>query len=85
MKLTPFPTENEARTKKTAVVNTIRNLVPDGKLPQKGTIRREALEEVIMEQLFVNRNETEQNENELGTGLDDSDDLVTSSSIFWIL
>lgn len=80
MKLKPLPICSKPKTPTTSVVSRIRTLVVDGKLPRKGTIRREALEEAVMEQLFVKRNEkeeTKQKENQLGGGLDDSDDLVS--------
>jgi hypothetical protein len=76
MKLKPLPIFSKSKTPATNVLEKIRKLVTDGKIPQKGTIRREALEDAVMQELFVKRNENNQNENHLGNSLDDSDDLV---------
>jgi len=72
MKLKPLIRLEKDKASKTTELEKIRQLIPNGKLPNKGTIRREALEEEVMQQLFVKRND---NENFLGSSLDDSDDL----------
>jgi len=76
MKLKPLALMDKNKTPKLTAISKIRQLIPDGKLPNKGTIRREALEEEVMQQLFVKRNK---NETVLGTNLNesyDSDDLL---------
>lgn len=61
------------QTSKHDALDKIKKLTPKGRVPKKGTIQREELEEVVMQQLFVQR--TENNEN-VPKSLDDSDDEV---------
>lgn len=63
------------QTPSRSVVETIMKLVPNGKVPKKGTIRREALEEAVMQELYVKPNDTK--ENPPSKTLEDSDDLVS--------
>jgi hypothetical protein len=70
-----FAATKKPATPKTALIDKLRTLVPDGKLPGKGTYKREALKEELMQHLYVRRNEKE-NEHALGQSLDDSDDMV---------
>lgn len=70
------PVTIKEKSPKTTFVEKIKKLMPNGTLPNKGTIRREALKEEVMQQLFIKRAE-DQDENILGNGIDDSDDSVS--------
>lgn len=56
--------------------------MPRGNVPRKGTVKREEMEHVLMEQLYVRRNDTTGDaETYEGNNLDDLDDQVR----FWII
>lgn len=76
MKLEPLAVMKKVKSPKNAFVEKVLTLIPNGKFPNKGTIRREALKEEVMKQLYVRRDD-KQDENLLGDDQDDSDDAVS--------
>ncbi|KAI6190239.1 hypothetical protein M3Y97_00095400 [Aphelenchoides bicaudatus] len=71
MRLKQIPVVKVPKTPETGTINKqLRSLVPKGKIPNKGTIRREVLENEIMQHLFVRRDE-----NEVDATAEDSDDF----------
>jgi hypothetical protein len=81
MGLKPMIMSQPVKAQKIAVEKMSR-LVPGGKIPKKGTIRREKLEEEVMQQLFVRRGTPKQAENLMNTSVEDLDDLVCFRELF---
>jgi hypothetical protein len=74
MKLMNVPVVKKSTTPQNTTVKKLRSLIPNGKLPSKGTIRREEVEDEILHQLFVVRNEAESS---LNSSVEDLDDQVS--------
>lgn len=82
MQLKPLVVVKKTRAPKKEFVEKVLTLIPNGKFPHKGTIRREALKEEVMKQLYVRRDD-KQDENVLGNSLDDSDDAVSQTFLVY--
>lgn len=71
MKLTAAAVVKKPKTPQTDSVKKLRSLIPNGKIPNKGTIRREVVEDEVMQQLYVLRDDTEAGINNKNDDLDD--------------
>jgi hypothetical protein len=78
MKLKTLDVVKQPKTPEASTINKLRTLIPNGKLPNKGTIRREFVEDEIMHRLFIRRDDSE-TDTTPSKSIEDVDDQV------WIL